>query len=98
MRCCVYSILLFLSVILAGAGSNVHCISASDAHSSISAGPDKQVLLITVNGIINPVAAEYIGGAVRQAVDLKAEALIIKLDTPGGLDSSMRSIVRDVIA
>ena len=71
--------------------------------SRISAGtegagtPAKKVLLITVNGIINPVASEYIGGAVKQASDMKAEALIIELDTPGGLDSSMRSIVRDIL-
>lgn len=90
----VCSILLFLSLILTGMGSYVYCVSAGNADSRESG---KRVLLITVNGIINPVSAEYIGGAVRQASDLKAESLIIKLDTPGGLDSSMRSIVRDII-
>ena len=78
-----WGLLLFLFAIFAGtAGAGT---------------PAKKVLLITVNGIINPVASEYIGGAVKQASDMKAEALIIELDTPGGLDSSMRSIIRDII-
>ncbi len=65
--------------------------------SATTAKSDNKVLMITVSGVINPVSAEYIGGAVRQASDLKAAALIIRLDTPGGLESSMRSIVRDIV-
>jgi len=57
----------------------------------------KEVTVITVNGVINPVAAEYIGKSIRKANEKKVEALIIELDTPGGLDTSMRSIVKDII-
>jgi membrane-bound serine protease (ClpP class) len=56
-----------------------------------------EVLVITVNGVINPVAAEYIGKSIKKASEMHAEALIIELDTPGGLDASMRSIVKDII-
>jgi membrane-bound serine protease (ClpP class) len=65
-----------------------------------SGGParSEKVLLITVNGVINPVAAEYISDAVVEASERKAEALIIQLNTPGGLDSSMRTITRDIIS
>jgi membrane-bound serine protease (ClpP class) len=56
-----------------------------------------EVLIITLNGVINPVAAEYIGKSVKKASEMNAEALIIELDTPGGLDTSMRSIVKDII-
>jgi membrane-bound serine protease (ClpP class) len=55
------------------------------------------VLVITFSGVINPVAAEYINKSINMAAAMKAEALIIKLDTPGGLDTSMRSIVKDII-
>lgn len=55
------------------------------------------VLVITFSGVINPVAAEYINKSINKAAAMKAEALIIKLDTPGGLDTSMRSIVKDII-
>jgi len=56
-----------------------------------------EVLVITVNGVINPVAAEYIEKAIKKSSEMKAEALIIELDTPGGLDTSMRSIVKDIV-
>ena len=87
-------LLLFLLAILAGIVGYADGIPAGTAGAGT---PAKKVLLITVNGIINPVASEYIGGAVKQASDMKAEALIIELDTPGGLDSSMRSIIRDIL-
>lgn len=56
-----------------------------------------EVLVITVNGVINPVASEYIGKSIKKASEMNAEVLIIELDTPGGLDTSMRSIVKDII-
>jgi membrane-bound serine protease (ClpP class) len=59
--------------------------------------PRKEVIVISVNGVINPVAAEYIGKNIRKANEKKVEALIIELDTPGGLDTSMRNIVKDII-
>lgn len=56
-----------------------------------------EVIVITVNGVINPVAAEYITKGIKKAAKKNAEALIIELDTPGGLDTSMRNIVKDII-
>jgi membrane-bound serine protease (ClpP class) len=64
---------------------------------AFSEEPRKEVMVITVNGVINPVATEYIGKNIRKANEKKVEALIIELDTPGGLDTSMRSIVKDII-
>ncbi len=57
----------------------------------------KEVMVITVAGVINPVAAEFIGKSIRNANEKKAEALVIELDTPGGLDTSMRNIVKEII-
>ncbi len=57
-----------------------------------------EVLVITVNGIINPVSAEFIHKSLEKASNAKAAALVIELDTPGGLDTSMRSIVKDIMA
>lgn len=54
-------------------------------------------MVITLTGVINPVAAEYVGKSLKAAADGGTEALIIELDTPGGLDTSMRSIVKDII-
>ena len=59
--------------------------------------PGKEVLVITVNGVINPVSAEFIGKSIKEANEKKVEALVIELDTPGGLDTSMRTIVKEII-
>jgi membrane-bound serine protease (ClpP class) len=60
--------------------------------------PKRDVMVITLNGVINPVASEYIGKSIKIANEKKVEALVIELDTPGGLDTSMRQIVKDIIS
>ena len=59
---------------------------------------EKQVNLATYDGIINPVAAEFIASSIAEATKDQAEALVIKLDTPGGLDTSMRMIIKEINA
>jgi len=56
------------------------------------------VELATYDGIINPVAAEYLNQAILKAKEDRAQALVIRLDTPGGLDTSMRLIVKEMSA
>jgi len=70
---------------------------SSIAFIAFSEEPKKDVMVITVSGVINPVPAEYIGKSIKKASEKKVEALIIELDTPGGLDTSMRTIVKDII-
>ncbi|MEW6110394.1 MAG: nodulation protein NfeD [Nitrospirota bacterium] len=53
--------------------------------------------MIKVNGVINPVSSEFIGKKIKKANEMQAEALVIELDTPGGLDTSMRNIVKNII-
>jgi membrane-bound serine protease (ClpP class) len=52
------------------------------------------VHLLTFEGPITPVAAEYLVEGIEAAEDDAAEAVIIRLDTPGGLMDSMRLIVK----
>ena len=51
------------------------------------------VLRIELHDIIHPVSDEFIGRAIEQATAERAEALVIELSTPGGLEESMRAIV-----
>jgi membrane-bound serine protease (ClpP class) len=53
--------------------------------------------VITVKGTINPVLVDYVKRGIEQAEDTNARALIIQLDTPGGLDSAMRDIVQLIV-
>lgn len=54
------------------------------------------VVKITVDEAIHPITAEYISRAVEQAKAAHATALLIQLRTPGGLDSSMRTIIERI--
>lgn len=54
--------------------------------------------VITYEGIINPVASEFILQSIKEAEEQNSEVLIIQLDTPGGLDSSMRTIVKRILS
>ncbi len=54
------------------------------------------VVLATYEGVINPVTAEYFHDALAFAEEQSAQALVLRLDTPGGLDSSMRLIIKDI--
>jgi membrane-bound serine protease (ClpP class) len=58
----------------------------------------RPVLAIKLEGVIAPSTADYIIRAIKQADREAAQALIIELDTPGGLDLSMRSIIKEMLA
>ncbi len=60
--------------------------------------PDHTVYLVTVDAPITPVVSEYINTSIDIASRNNAEALIIQLDTPGGLVDSMREIVKKMMA
>ncbi|MHB8110561.1 MAG: NfeD family protein [Syntrophorhabdaceae bacterium] len=57
----------------------------------------KDVYTIRINGAINPPIAGFIENSLEKAVKSDAEALIVILDTPGGLDSSMRDIIKGIM-
>ncbi len=53
-----------------------------------------EVLVAKFQGIIGPISSRYIEKTIRKAEKNEVECLVILLDTPGGLDSSMRDIVK----
>lgn len=57
----------------------------------------KEILVLTVDGVIHPPHAGYIIKGLKKAHEVKAEAVIIQLDTPGGLDTSMRDIIKEIL-
>ena len=54
------------------------------------------ILTAMYEGIINPVAAEYLHEAINYAEEQKAQLLVFQLDTPGGLDTSMRDMIKEI--
>jgi len=57
----------------------------------------KKVLVLSVDGSINPSSAEYINSGIKRAGEQNAGCLVIKLNTPGGLLKSTRVIVTDIL-
>ncbi|MBA2277063.1 MAG: nodulation protein NfeD [Chloroflexia bacterium] len=55
------------------------------------------VEVITIDGTITPVMAQYVDRALDEAASNDADAAVIVLDTPGGLSSAMDDIVRDIL-
>lgn len=58
----------------------------------------KKVLVATYSGVIIPVALEYIESSINKLNNEDFDAMVLRLDTPGGLDSSMRDIVKKMLS
>ena len=65
--------------------------------SSVQAQTNNTVYVLTIKGTINPVLVDYIDRGIQEAENNGAHAVIIQLDTPGGLDTAMRDIVKLIV-
>jgi membrane-bound serine protease (ClpP class) len=65
---------------------------------SLAGFSEAAILKITVNAAIHPVTSEYIRGAIDRADKEGASLLLMTLNTPGGLDSSMREIIEKILS
>lgn len=54
------------------------------------------VFQLTINDAIGPATDDYVERAIETAILQQASLIVIRMDTPGGLDSAMRSIIKNI--
>jgi membrane-bound serine protease (ClpP class) len=55
------------------------------------------VFLLDINGTINPALSDYISKGIEKAESKKAACVIIRMDTPGGVLSTTKTIIKDMV-
>lgn len=78
---------IFIAMLLA-AGLLLNIVSAGNTSG--------QVFQLSIDGVIGPATDDYIERALQTATESGAELVVIKMDTPGGLDTAMRGIVKSI--
>jgi membrane-bound serine protease (ClpP class) len=65
---------------------------------ALSQAPRNIAVVLEIDGAIGPASSSYVVEGLKTAREMGAEAVVLKMDTPGGLDSSMREIIREILA
>ena len=63
-----------------------------------AAGAAPRIIAVDVNGMVHPITAEIVQGALAQAKSENASLVLVRLNTPGGLMDAMRATIEEILA
>lgn len=89
----LFRILVWLFLATAGIAGVLAAAAAPGAAPTKRAG-----IILHIGGAIGPASADYFSRGLAKAVEGGAALVVLRLDTPGGLDTSMRDVIRDILA
>lgn len=72
------------------------CLSLG-AHGALAQSASPQIVELRIDGVVDPFVADHVEGGIADAADAGAAAVLLTIDTPGGLDSSMRQITQAIL-
>lgn len=80
--------------------AGVACILLGALMSIASVAQDSRntAVLLDIDGPIGPATSDYVLRGMQQARDSNAEVIILRMDTPGGLDSAMRQMIKEILS
>lgn len=66
-------------------------------NTSAQGAPESRIVVLEAKGVVNPVMSSYFARELRLAQESRAQAVLVKMDTPGGLDTSMREMIQAIL-
>jgi len=65
---------------------------------TVFAAADGPAVVLDISGAIGPATADYFHRGMEEAKSTNAQFVVLRMDTPGGLDSAMRDMIKDILA
>ena len=84
----------WISRLIAGYGLALSLLLLAHAGGPLA----ERAVLVELTGVVGPATVDHVRRTLKDAAEQQAALVIIRIDTPGGLDTSMRALVKDILA